>query len=184
MRKLVFLYPGQGSQKVGMGKSLLNNYPPAGEIFEEANHILGFDLKRVCLEGPKEELARTLKLQPALLTISWILTELLKEKDIFPEAVAGHSLPTALKIVKERARLMEEAGRKKKGAMVAVIGLEEDKVIQVCEQIGEVQAVNFNCPGQVVISGAKEKMPLAVEEFKKRGAKKVVFLSVSGAFHS
>jgi len=114
-----------------MGKDLLEQYPPAKKIFEEANDILGFNLSKICLEGPEKELARTTNLQPALLTVSWILTKLLKEKEVIPQAVAGHSLgeysailaaevvdfPTALKIVKERARLMEEAGKDGKGAL-------------------------------------------------------------------
>ena len=198
MRKIVFLYPGQGSQKVGMGEDLIRNYPPANDIFREASRILGFDLKKLCLKGPEEELTRTKNLQPALLTVSWILTKLLEEKGILPLAVAGHSLgeysailaarvvdfSTALKIVTKRAELMEEAGKEKKGGMVAVIGLKEDEVLRICEQIGQVQAVNFNCPGQIVVSGIREKISSVIDEFKKSGAKKVIPLPVSGAFHS
>ena len=197
-KKIVFLYPGQGSQKVGMGKDLLEQYPPAKKIFEEANDILGFNLSKICLEGPEKELTRTTNLQPALLTVSWILTKLLKEKEVIPQAVAGHSLgeysailaaevvdfPTALKIVKERARLMEEAGKDGKGAMAAVIGLDDGVVVDLCKKIKGVEAVNFNCPGQVVISGDKEKLKVASEELKRVGAKGVIFLPVTGAFHS
>ncbi|MCD6256595.1 ACP S-malonyltransferase [Candidatus Aerophobetes bacterium] len=197
-KKIVFLYPGQGSQKVGMGKDLLEQYPPAKKIFEEANDILGFNLSKICLEGPEKELTRTTNLQPALLTVSWILTKLLKEKEVIPQAVAGHSLgeysailaaevvdfPTALKIVKERARLMEEAGKDGKGAMAAVIGLDDGVVVDLCKEIKGVEAVNFNCPGQVVISGDKEKLEVASKELKRVGAKGVIFLSVTGAFHS
>lgn len=197
-KKIVFLYPGQGSQKVGMGRDLLDHYHPAKKVFEEANSILGFDLRKICVEGSEKELTKTDNLQPALLTVSWILTRLLKEEGIIPRAVAGHSLgeysailaagvvdfPTALKIVRERARLMEEAGKKGEGGMAAVIGLQERLVTDVCKEIGGVEPVNFNCPGQIVISGNKEKLHLATEELKRAGAKKVVLLPVSGAFHS
>ncbi len=198
MRKVAFLYPGQGSQKVGMGKSFLENYSLARNIFQEANEILGFNLEKICLEGPEEELVKTSNLQPALLTVSWIATCFLKEKGVFPQAVAGHSLgeysailaagvvdfKTALRIVKERARVMHEETRKNEGGMAAVIGFDKENIVKMCKEIGEVEAVNFNCPGQIVISGKKQKISILAEELKKRGAKKVIVLPVSGAFHS
>jgi len=198
MRKIAFLFPGQGSQKVGMGKDLVDSYPAAKCIFDEAKKILGFNVQRLCIEGPEEELNRTVNLQPALVVVNWILTKLLKEKGVSFQAAAGHSLgeysallatgvigfPTALKIVKQRAYLMEQAGKNKKGSMAAVIGIETAKVIDICRQIREVEVVNFNCPGQVVISGSEGNVLGAVKKLKNQGAKKVVLLPVSGAFHS
>lgn len=198
MKKIAFLHPGQASQKVGMGKNLISFYPAAKDIFDEANKTLDFDIKRICLEAPEKELIKTSNLQPALLTINWIITKLIKEKGINPQAVAGHSLgeynalltakafdfPTALKIVKKRANLMERAGKNNKGSMAAVIGLDTEKIIDICHKTTGVKVVNFNCPGQVVISGEREKVLKVVEKIKKIGAKKVVLLPVSGAFHS
>lgn len=198
MKKIAFLHPGQGSQKLGMGRSVIESYPPATDILNQAQEILGFDVEKLCSEGPEEKLNRTLNLQPSLLTINWILTKLLKKREIAPQAVAGHSLgeynalltagvidfPTALKIVKQRAYLMEKAGKEGKGAMAAIIGLEAEKIIEVCKEVGKAEVVNFNCPGQVVVSGCKKKVVEAMEKLKKLGAKKVVSLPVSGAFHS
>jgi len=198
VKKIAFLHPGQASQKIGMGKNLISFYPAANEVFNEANKALGFDIKRICLEAPEKELTKTSSLQPALLTINWIITKLIKEKGINPQAVAGHSLgeynalltaevldfPTTLKIIKKRANLMEQAGKNKKGSMAAIIGLGTEKIIDICHKTTGVKVVNFNCPGQVVISGEKEKVLEGVEKIKKIGAKKVVLLPVSGAFHS
>jgi len=198
MKKIAFLYPGQGSQKVGMGKDFKELYPPAEEIFDKAQKIVEFDVEKICTQGPEGELIKTSNLQPALVTISWILTKFIKEKGILPSAAAGHSLgeysallaaevldfPAVLKIVKERAHLMEEVGKKEKGTMAAIIGLSTEKILEVCNKMEGVYAVNFNCPGQVVISGYREKLKEAEEKLKKEGAKKVIFLPVSGAFHS
>jgi len=198
MKKIAFLYPGQGSQKVGMGKNFSKLYPPARNIFEEAHQILGFDVEKICTEGPEKELTRTYNLQPALLTINWILTRFIKEKGVLPSAVAGHSLgeysallaaevidfPEGLKIVKERARLMEKAGKENKGSMAAVIGMSAEDVLKVCNQTKDVYVVNFNCPGQVVISGRRDEVTKTGEKLKKIGARGIIPLPVSGAFHS
>jgi len=196
--KIAFLFPGQGSQQVGMGKEIFPLYSKEKEIFQQAKKILGFDVERLCLYGSKEELKKTYYLQPALLTLSWITAKLLGKNGIYPVAVAGHSLgeytaiavsevvnyTDALKIIYQRARLMEEASTRVKGGMAAVIGLDKEKVIDICQKVGEVDAVNFNCPSQVVISGKKEKVDEAGKRLKGEGAKRVVHLPLSGAFHS
>ena len=198
MKKLAFLYPGQGSQRIGMGRDLLEHYPPARYILTEAQEILGFDVEKMCLEGPQEKLARTAHLQPILLTLGWIATHLTRGKNIMPQAVAGHSLgeysallaaevidfPAALQIVKKRAALMEQAGYQKKGAMAAVLGLDTEIIINICNEAGQVSVVNYNCPGQVVISGVRNKLFRVSEKLKECGARKVLPLAVSGAFHS
>ncbi|MBC7189656.1 ACP S-malonyltransferase [Candidatus Aerophobetes bacterium] len=198
MRKIAFLYPGQGSQKVGMGRKIFNSYFPARNVLDLADKILGFNLEKLCLEGPESELTRTANLQPALLTLSWVLTMALEERGIFPQVVAGHSLgeysailaarvvdiPTALKMVKKRASLMEEAGKEQEGMMLAVLGFDAEKIYRICRKVGGVVVANFNCPGQVVISGCREKVLEAERELKEAGARRTIPLPVSGAFHS
>jgi len=196
-----FLFPGQGSQKVSMGQDLIEKYRIARKIYEEASKILGFDLLKLCLEGPENELTKTQNAQVAILTYSYIAYLLLKEKKLFAEFMAGHSLgefsailcsemldfEQALKLVRKRGELMASADPEGKGGMAAVLGLEDEKVIKICEEISKekyVEAVNFNAPGQVVISGLKEAIDIAEVKLKEAGAKRVVKLNVSGAFHS
>ncbi|MEA1964747.1 MAG: ACP S-malonyltransferase [Candidatus Aerophobetes bacterium] len=199
MRKIAFLFPGQGSQYVGMGKEFYKVYREAKEIFQQANEILGFDIKRLCFEGPEEELENTINTQPAIFIVNWIITEVLKEKGIKPAVVAGHSLgeynavlasgildfPSVLRLVRRRAQLMEEASSKVDGGMAAVIGLERGKIISTCKNIEEVvEAVNFNSPSQIVISGEKKGIEKAAKHLIKEGAKRVIPLPVSGPFHT
>ena len=191
------LFPGQGSQNVGMGREVSASFGGAGAVWQSANEILGYDLKALCFDGPDDELKNTLHAQPALLTVGVLHFE--AHKSEFDAAMtAGHSLgeytalvaagalsfEEALKLVKRRAELMAQAPA---GAMAALIGLADDKLAGVLESAGvggEIVAANYNSPGQVVVSGAPTAIDLAITEAKAQGAKMAVKLPVSGAFHS
>jgi [acyl-carrier-protein] S-malonyltransferase len=201
MPKIGFLFPGQGSQAVGMGKDFAEARGWAADLYRQAAGILGFDLAAVCFEGPEETLRQTRFTQPALVVHSAIADRLLRERGVVPDAVAGHSLgeysalvsagvlafEEALGLVRERSRLMSEAGSKRPGAMAAVIGLSPGDVAALCleaSSAGPVQPANFNSPEQTVISGTREGVRAAAEAAKAKGAKRVMELPVSGAFHS
>ncbi len=199
--KVAYVFPGQGSQSVGMGRDLYDTYRSAREVFDEADACLGFALSRLCFEGPEEELTITHNVQPAILVVSVACLRALKEvvHDNLPSPafVAGHSLGEytalvaagvlslgdAVLLVRERGRLMYEAGMRNPGGMVAVIGLDEGAVREICRQSGT-EISNLNCPGQVVVSGAKEALAQASQLAKERKARAVIPLKVSGAFHS
>jgi len=196
--KQAFLYPGQASQYVGMGKDIVEHSPIARSLFEEANHIMNADLMRICFDGPEEELRQTKFTQPAIFVHSIALTRIL---NISIDAAAGHSLgeysalvaanaltfQDGLRLVKKRGELMQESGVRAPGSMAAVIGAEESMVREVCVEVSSsaiVQAANFNSPGQIVISGSNEGITVAMELLKARGVRLVKKLPVSGAFHS
>lgn len=201
MSKLAFVFPGQGAQKVGMGKDFYDNYDVAKKMFKEADEALGYSIMKMCFEGPEEDLKLTANTQPAILTISCIANEILKENGIQPEITGGHSLgeysalvaagvlnfQDAVALVHKRGSYMQEAVPVGEGGMAAIIGVDRDKIVEVCQKVSAespVQAVNFNCPGQIVIAGATKGVELAVEELKAAGAKKAVILPVSAPFHS
>lgn len=198
--KRAFVFPGQGSQFVGMGKDLFESYSESREFFEKADSVLGFSLSRLCFDGPEEELKNTTVTQPALLTCSIAALAILRKNNVHFEAVAGHSLGTysalvaaqalefvdAVKLVRRRGELMEEAG-KGRGTMAVILMLEEEKVVQACREAsahGVVEPANVNCPGQIVISGEKAAVAAACERAKALGAKRAMELPVSGPFHS
>lgn len=193
-----FLFPGQGSQFVGMGKDLYDHNPKSKSIFDGADEVLGFSLSKICFEGPDDELKLTANTQPAIFVHSMAALALLNEK---PAMVAGHSLgeysalvaagaiefEDALRLVRLRGELMHDCGIKQPGTMAAIVGLDDDVVDVVCAEArneGIVQAANFNSPGQVVISGSVDGVHEAMRIAKERGARLVKELNVSGAFHS
>ena len=202
MSKIAFIFPGQASQYVGMGQDLYEKYDIAKELYDKANDILGFDIKKVSFEGPLEDLKQTKITQPAIFIMSVILDKILKEKGFKPEMTAGHSLgeysahvcaetmsfENALEVVKLRGAEMQKAGESNPGTMAAVVGLKDENiVIEACEEAssaGIVQAANFNSPGQTVISGSIDGVRKGMEIAKEKGAKIVKELVVSGAFHS
>jgi len=198
--KIAYVFPGQGSQKVGMGLDLYNQYEEAKEIVNEADKVLGISLSGLMFEGPEDELKLTVNAQPALVTasIAAYKSALSGNKNIpSPSYLAGHSLGeyTALNIAgvlsfadtvylaRERGRLMFEAGQKIQGGMAAIIGMELDVLKAVCLETGTVIA-NYNSPGQIVISGAKDNIDKAINLAKEKGAARAIPLVVSGAFHS
>ncbi|MDR3348015.1 MAG: ACP S-malonyltransferase [Acidaminococcales bacterium] len=199
---LAFIFPGQGAQYAGMGKDVYDSFSAAREIFAQADEALGFAVSELCFKGPEEELRLTVNTQPAILTVSAALCAVLNEKGVRPDMAAGHSLgeysalvaagvisfADAARVVRERGRLMQEAVPVGDGAMAAVMGMTENKIVEICrtlEKAGHiVQAVNFNCPGQVVIAGAAKAVKRAIELLKENGAKRVSLLPVSAPFHS
>jgi [acyl-carrier-protein] S-malonyltransferase len=203
MSKIAFVFPGQGSQTVGMCKAFYDEYAVVRDIFAEADEALGYSISKLCFEGPTEDLQLTANTQPAILTASTACGAVLREHGIACEVAAGHSLgeysalvsvgamrfADAVVAVHKRGQFMQEAVPVGEGSMAAVLGLESEKIVEICKAVeaeygAAVQAVNFNCPGQVVIAGAVAPVNKAIEALKAAGAKRAVLLPVSAPFHS
>ncbi len=202
MSKIAFVFPGQGSQYVGMGKDVYENYEISKKIFDKADEVLHMNLKSMMFEGPNEELTKTENTQPAILTLSTALLEVIKDElDIKFDACAGLSLgeysalvaadalsfEESVKLVQKRGKYMQEAVPQGVGTMAAILGLDREILMQVLDEVsgeGIVEAANFNSPGQIVITGEINAVEKAASLCKERGAKKAVILNVSAPFHS
>lgn len=199
MVKVAFIFPGQGSQSIGMGKDLYDNFEEAKKVFNDADNVLGRSISKICFEGPEEDLKQTINTQPAILTTSIAALEVLKTKlKAKPSYLAGHSLgeygalyesgalsfENTIKLIAKRAELMNKT---QGGSMAAVLGLDEEKVLSCIKEAnteGYVDVANYNCPGQIVITGTEDGIKKATELLTAAGAKRVIPLAVSGAFHS
>jgi [acyl-carrier-protein] S-malonyltransferase len=201
MVDVALIFPGQGSQSVGMGKDLCDNFPQAKEVFDKANSILKFDLKKLCFEGPQEELSTTANSQPAILASSVAALKVFEQSSYYSQVTPRFSLglslgeytalvasgsisfEDALVLVRKRGEFMEEASRKNPGKMACVIGMDMKQVEDLCKGFG-CEIANLNCPGQVVVSGKTANIELFASLAKDKGAKRVIMLDVSGPFHS
>jgi [acyl-carrier-protein] S-malonyltransferase len=196
--KIAFCFPGQGSQDVGMGRAIAAEYPESRAVFDEASEAVGFDVASLCFEGPIEELTRTEKQQPALVATSIACLRAVESLGVKPDFVIGHSVGEysalaaaealadrdALALVGERGRATAEAAAERPGTMAAVLGLDDAVVEELCAGIENVWPANYNCPGQVVVSGENSAVDLLLERAGEAGARRTVKLRVSGAFHS
>jgi [acyl-carrier-protein] S-malonyltransferase len=203
--KTAFLFPGQGAQTVGMGADIAQTFPAAADLFERANAIVGFDLRRVCFAGPAETLNTTTMSQPAIFATSAAILEVLRSEAptaaLRPDVTAGLSLgeytalyaagligfKDGLKLVKKRGEAMQAAADATEGTMVSLMGLDDEKVLQLCHDVAEgelLEPVNFNCPGQIVVSGAIGACERAARRASEYGAMKAIRLEVAGAFHT
>jgi [acyl-carrier-protein] S-malonyltransferase len=196
--KVAFCFPGQGSQEVGMGRAMVDAFPSARAVFDRARNALGFDLQELCFDGPLERLSSTEMTQPALTATSLACLAAVREAGVEPDYVVGHSVgeyaalaasgaisdEEALKLVRERGLAMAEAAAERPGAMAAVIGLADAEVERLCEGIEGVWPANYNCPGQLVVSGTEEGVARLMEAAQAAGARRAVRLNVSGGFHS
>jgi [acyl-carrier-protein] S-malonyltransferase len=200
-KTIAMIFPGQGSQAVGMGLALAQNHPGAREIFDQADAILGRPLSNLCFEGPEDELKLTVNTQPALYVTSAAALAVLRAEGIEPAVAAGHSLgeysalyaagvfdfATGLRLVQARGRAMHEAGQARPGAMAAILNLEADQVHEICRRAadkGVVVPANWNSPRQIVVSGEPDAVAEAVRLAQEAGSRRSLMLPVSGAFHS
>ncbi len=199
---VAYIFPGQGSQYIGMGGDLYESYPAARQIFDQADKTLGFKISQICFSGQEEMLKSTTVQQPAVLTVSIAALEAFKSEvrkqksevsyvaglslGEYSALVASGALPfeQALRLVRKRAELMEEAAKQNPGKMTAIIGLDREDIKNICKEVGEVGIANFNCPGQSVITGKIDAVDKAKGLTLQRGAKRVIDLKVNGAFHS
>lgn len=197
--KTALLFAGQGAQAVGMGRDLAANFAPAKSLFEQANSILGYDLASLCFDGPEDQLTKTEHAQPGIFLVGWVAFQVLREKvpTLDFEATAGLSLgeftalaaagalsfEDGLRLVRQRGQFMQEACDVTQGLMAAIISLDYDATLAVCQETG-VEIANLNCPGQIVISGETDKISQACELALDRGAKRALPLPVAGAYHS
>ncbi|GAG08619.1 unnamed protein product, partial [marine sediment metagenome] len=199
VKKIAYIFPGQGAQFVGMGKDLYETCPASREIFDKADKILGFSLTKLCFEGPAEKLSSTANSQPAILAASIACLKAIEASfpELKPSAVLGLSLgeysalvaanslefSDAIRLVYSRGRFMEEASKQNPGRMASVLGLDKKIIEEVCRRSGA-EIANLNCPGQIVISAKNEAMDKAALLAAEKGAKRVIMLDVSGPFHS
>jgi len=201
MKKTAFIFPGQGSQHIGMGKEFYDNFPIARQVFEEADDALHFSISSLCFNGPADALKLTENTQPAILTASVVALRVLQsENDIVSEMTAGHSLgeysalvasggvafTDAVRVVRLRGRFMQEAVPVGEGAMAAVLGMEREEIEKLCEEVSEgdvLSPANFNCPGQIVIAGHAKAVQKAIDQVEAKG-KRAILLPVSAPFHS
>ena len=198
MSKVAFCFPGQGSLEVGMGKEIAEAVPEAMEVFRQGSEASGLDLQRLCFEAPMEELVETEVQQPALVATSLAMLAALQTRGFEPDYVVGHSVgeftalaatssmtpSESIALVRERGLAMAEAARISNGSMAAILGLEDEVVEQLCGEIEGVWPANYNCPGQIVVSGTKDAVAEVCVKAEELGARRTVVLKVSGAFHS
>jgi [acyl-carrier-protein] S-malonyltransferase len=198
MSKIAFCFPGQGSLAAGMGRDVAEAYPAAMEVFDRASEATGLDLRKLCFDSPLEDLVETEVQQPALVATSLAMFVALRERGIEPDVVVGHSVGEfaalaaagavdpidAIALVRERGLAMAEAARQHPGSMAAILGLEDEVVESLCRKIIGVWPANYNCPGQIVVSGEDPAVDECCAEAEEAGAKRAIKLKVSGAFHS
>jgi [acyl-carrier-protein] S-malonyltransferase len=198
MTKIAFMFPGQGSLEEGMGRDIVEAVPEAAEVFRAGSESSGIDLAKLCFETPLATMVETENQQPALIATSLAINEAIRARGIHPDFVVGHSVgefaalaaaesltpAAAIALVRERGLAMAAAAREKPGAMAAILGLADDVVENLCTKIHNVWPANYNCPGQIVISGATDSVDECCEEATLAGARRAIKLRVSGAFHS